>query len=93
VSETCTGLPFADGLTCTPTNYWTYNGFTDDIHDSESNLEHTLFRQLSGTQGRWTTPDPSLGSMDLSNPQSLNVFAVSRPRPKTGRRFALRASR
>jgi RHS repeat-associated protein len=48
---------------------------TDDIHDSESNLEHTLFRQLSGTQGRWMTPDPYLGSVDITNPQSLNQYA------------------
>jgi RHS repeat-associated protein len=75
VSQTCTGLPFGDGVTCTPTTNWTYNGFTDDIHDSETNLEHTWFRQLSGTQGRWTTPDPYLGSMDLTNPQSLNRYA------------------
>jgi RHS repeat-associated protein len=73
-SETCTGFPFADGVSCTGTN-WTFNGFADDIHDTESNLEHTMFRQLSGTQGRWTSPDPYLGSMNLANPQSLNRFS------------------
>jgi RHS repeat-associated protein len=72
-SETCTGFPFADGLSCTGTN-WTFNGFTDDVHDTESNLEHVWFRQLSGTQGRWTSPDPYLGSIDISNPQSLNRY-------------------
>ncbi|HEX7961740.1 MAG TPA: RHS repeat-associated core domain-containing protein [Terriglobales bacterium] len=49
--------------------------FTDLEHDSESNLEHTWFRQLSSTQGRWLTPDPYMGSMDLTNPQSLNRYA------------------
>jgi RHS repeat-associated protein len=73
-SETCTGFPFGDDVNCTGTN-WTFNGFTDDIHDSETNLEHTLFRQLSGTQGRWITPDPDSGSMDITNPQSLNRYA------------------
>jgi hypothetical protein len=29
------------------------------LHDGESNLEHTWFRQLSTTQGRWTVPDPA----------------------------------
>jgi RHS repeat-associated protein len=72
-SETCTGFPFAAGLSCTGTN-WTFNGFTDDVHDTESNLEHVWFRQLSGTQGRWTSPDPYLGSIDISNPQSLNRY-------------------
>ncbi|MBV9145235.1 MAG: hypothetical protein JO065_04920, partial [Acidobacteria bacterium] len=49
--------------------------FTGDEHDAESNLEHTEFRQLSTTQGRWLSPDPYLGSMDLSNPQSLNRYS------------------
>jgi len=49
--------------------------FTGDEHDDESNLEHTQFRQLSSVQGRWLSPDPYLGSMDLTNPQSLNRYA------------------
>jgi RHS repeat-associated protein len=49
--------------------------FSGDEHDSESNLEHTWFRQLSTTQGRWLTPDPYMGSMDPTNPQSLNRYA------------------
>jgi RHS repeat-associated protein len=75
VSETCTGFAFGDGTVCAGTN-WTFNGFTDDIHDPETNLEHTLFRQYSSTQGRWLTPDPSgLASADLTSPQSLNQYA------------------
>jgi len=49
--------------------------FTGDQRDSESNLDHTWFRQYEGTQGRWLSPDPYLGSMDLTNPQSLNRYA------------------
>jgi RHS repeat-associated protein len=75
VSETCTGFAFGDGVTCAGTN-WSYNGFTDDVHDPETNLEYTLFRQYSGTQGRWLIPDPSgLGAADASNPQSFNRYA------------------
>ncbi len=73
-SETCTGLPFGDGVNCTGTD-WNFNLFTDDMHDSETNLEHTWFRQYSGTQGRFVIPDPFQGSMDLTNPQSLNRYA------------------
>ncbi|HEY2113515.1 MAG TPA: RHS repeat-associated core domain-containing protein, partial [Candidatus Angelobacter sp.] len=73
-SETCTSLPFGDGKNCTGTD-WTFNGFTDYVHDPESNLEHTWFRQLSTTQGRWVSPDPSLQSMDFRNPQSLNRYS------------------
>ncbi|MCU1312111.1 MAG: repeat-associated core domain protein [Candidatus Angelobacter sp.] len=47
--------------------------FTGDEHDSESNLQHTEFRQLSSTQGRWTSPDPLAG--DIGDPQSLNRYA------------------
>ena len=74
MSETCTNLPFGDGQSCTGTN-WGFNFFTDDPHDSESNLEHTWFRQLSASEGRWLSPDPYMGSMDIGDPQSLNRYA------------------
>ncbi len=75
VSETCTGFPFGDGVNCTGTN-WTFNGFTDDIHDPETNLEHTLFRQYSGTEGRWLAPDPAgLAAADPSDLQSWNQYS------------------
>jgi RHS repeat-associated protein len=74
VSQTCTGFIFADGMNCSGTNS-TLSSFTDDIHDPETNLEHTLFRQYNGTEGRWLAPDPSASSMHLGNPQSLNRYA------------------
>jgi RHS repeat-associated protein len=74
VSETCTSLPFGDASSCAGTNVG-YDSFTDDPHDSESNTEHTQFRQMSTTQGRWLAPDPYKGSMDVTNPQSLNRYA------------------
>jgi RHS repeat-associated protein len=75
VSQTCTNLPFGDGPQCTGTTEWGYMHFTDDYHDSEDNLEHTLFRQYSSGQGRWMRPDPYSGSMDFGNPQSLNRYS------------------
>jgi RHS repeat-associated protein len=72
-TDTCTGLPFGDGINCIGTE-WNFNRFTDYVHDSESNLEHTLFRQYSSTQGRFLSPDPFTGSMDLGNPQSMNRY-------------------
>jgi RHS repeat-associated protein len=60
---------------CAGTN-WSYNNFTDDPHDGESNTEHTWFRQLSTTQGRWLSPDPAgLAAVDPTNPQSWNRYA------------------
>ena len=70
---TCTGLPFGDGLNCQG-NDRDLNEFTGDIHDSESNTEHTWFRQMSAIEGRWLRPDPYLGSINLTNPQSLNRY-------------------
>jgi len=80
LSETCTSLPFGDGLNCTGTDSSLFH-FTDDIHDLETNLEHTLFRKYSTTQGRWMTTDPYRGSMDFSNPQSLNRYAYVADNP------------
>jgi RHS repeat-associated protein len=84
VSETCTGFMFGDGVNCTGTN-WSFNGFTDDIHDPETNLEHTLFRQYSGSEGRWLTVDPGgVASADPSNPQSWNRYAYVMGNPVNG---------
>jgi len=73
-TDTCTGLPFGDGINCIGTE-WNFNRFTDDVHDSESNLEHTPFRQYSSTEGRFLSPDPYAGSIDLGNPQSMNRYS------------------
>jgi RHS repeat-associated protein len=43
--------------------------------DNESGLDHATFRQLSSTQGRWMSPDPYDGSMDIAYPQTLNRYA------------------
>src|SRR6185312_13820736 len=41
----------------------------------ESETQHTQFRQLASRQGRWLSPDPYLGSIDLGNPQSINRYS------------------
>jgi RHS repeat-associated protein len=77
VAETCTNLPFGDGLTCTPGAGQSASPdlFAGYERDQETQLDHTWFRKYSSAQGRWTTPDPYLGSIDLANPQSLNRYA------------------
>src|SRR5579872_7328950 len=48
---------------------------TGDEHDTESNTEHTQFRQLSSVQGRWLSPDPAgMAAADPANPQSFNMY-------------------
>jgi RHS repeat-associated protein len=49
--------------------------FTGLERDGESGLDHAQFRQYASTMGRWMSPDPYDGSMDLSNPQSLNRYS------------------
>jgi len=49
--------------------------FTGDERDSETNLDHTWFRQYSSQLGRWMTPDPAgRKAVRLSNPQSWNRY-------------------
>lgn len=51
------------------------NKFATYQHENESNLEHAGFRKYSGIEGRFTSPDPYLGSADLTNPQTWNRYA------------------
>ena len=43
--------------------------------DTPTGLEHTQWRKYDGWQGRWTTTDPSLASMSVGDPQSLNRYS------------------
>ncbi len=73
VEQTCTNLPYGDGVSCGPTpSEELYAGLD---RDSESGLYHAMYRQYSSTFGRWTTPDPYGGSYNFTNPQSLNRYA------------------
>ena len=55
----------------TPNHY----KFTGQERDSETWLDTFQFRSLNSTMGRWMSPDPYLGSMDITNPQSLNRYS------------------
>jgi len=80
-AETCTSLPFGDAQTCTSPD-WSLLHFTGQVRDSESNLDHFMFRQYSSTQGRWMMPDPAgMAAVDPSNPQSWNRYAYVRNGP------------
>jgi len=77
VTEMCTDLPFGDAMSCSQASGHppTSTPFADYDRDAEAELDHTWFRQYSSMQGRWTTPDPFLGSIDASNPQSFNRYS------------------
>ena len=65
--------PFGEIVT---SGYDTTHLFTGDEYDSESNLDHTQFRQYSSSLGRWMSPDPAgLAAVDPTNPQSWNRYS------------------
>lgn len=53
--------------------------FTGHERDTESGLDHTLYRQYSSGQGRWLAPDPKRGSP--ANPQSWNRYTYGNNSP------------
>jgi RHS repeat-associated protein len=61
-------------------NFTSYNygtvrqKFTGYDHNGETNLEFAGARYYSGTQGRFISPDPYMGSAHLINPQSFNRY-------------------
>ncbi len=61
----------------TPNNY----KFTGLERDTETGLDHTLFRQYSSNLGRWLSPDPWGGN--IANPQSLNRYGYVLNNPTT----------
>ncbi len=78
----------AGGLTHAESDYYPFGGervisntlasannykFTGMERDSESGLDHTLFRQFTSTYGRWLSPDPDC--FGCTNPQKLNRYA------------------
>jgi RHS repeat-associated protein len=72
--ESYTNLPFGDLLNAV--GNISPSHFTDQPSDTESGLDHFLFRQYSSTQGRWMTPDPAgLAAVDPANPQTWNRYA------------------
>ena len=73
VEQTCANLPYGNGETCgaSPDE----DLFAGLGRDSESGLDHAMYRQYSSNFGLWTTPDPYDGSYDWTNPQSLNRYA------------------
>jgi RHS repeat-associated protein len=77
-------LPFGEELTggvagrtaargYSPTNI--NQKFTGHERDASTGYDHTLWRKLDSVQGRWTSPDPYGGSMEIGNPQSFNRYS------------------
>jgi len=81
--ETCTSLPFGDGLTCPNGDQSTVH-FTGKERDSESNLDNFGARYNSSSLGRFMSPDPDNISGILhmdDDPQSWNGYSYVRNNP------------
>jgi RHS repeat-associated protein len=50
--------------------------FTGQTRDSETGMDFFNARYFGSALGRFTSPDPDPGSMDLTNPQSFNRYYV-----------------
>ena len=55
--------------------------FTGKERDAETGLDYFGARYMSSAQGRWTTPDPLLGTLRPDNPQTLNRYAYTLNNP------------
>jgi RHS repeat-associated protein len=84
VGSSYLSLPWGDGYTATVN---TTGADQDNNHyaglerDAESATEHAQFRNYASAQGRWLSPDPYLGSYDISNPQSFNRYSYALNNP------------
>jgi RHS repeat-associated protein len=54
---------------------------TANTESREVGLDYFGARYFSGAQGRFTSPDPPVMSLDISNPQSWNKYAYAFNRP------------
>ena len=80
-AETCTSLPFGDGLSCNSTygNVW---HFTGKERDYESGLDNFGARYDSSNFGRFMSVDPIWVKADrMLDPQRLNLYAYARNNP------------
>lgn len=75
VEQTCTSLPYGNGQSCSATpSEELYAGLE---RDSAAGLDNGMYRSYAFAYGRWTAPDPDIGSYHWSDPQSLNRYAYA----------------
>jgi RHS repeat-associated protein len=81
LEQTCSSLPFGDGLTCTGSvTTPTEQHFTGKERDAESGNDYFGARYYASTAGRWLSPDWSskvepVPYVKLTDPQSLNLYS------------------
>jgi RHS repeat-associated protein len=84
LEQTCSSLPFGDGLSCSGGNLQapTEHHFTGKERDTESGNDYFGARYYASSMGTWMSPDPSgLFFGDPTNPQSFNLYSYVQNRP------------
>jgi RHS repeat-associated protein len=87
VEQTCSSLPYGDGLACTgSTIYPTEHHFTGKERDAETGNDYFEARYYSSATGRFMSPDWSakiepVPYAKLDDPQSLNLYAYVQNNP------------
>ena len=75
-------LGIAYGANCTGTvPDPTEHHFTGQEHDTETGLDHFMYREYASSMGRWLRPDPDMGSANPANPQSWNRYSYVMNKP------------
>ena len=59
----------------------TRQGYGLTENDADTGQQHTWFRKLETQAGRWSSPDPYKGSMQLGDPQSFNRYSYVSNQP------------
>ncbi len=101
--QTCTNLPFGDGLVCsdslvTPTEHH----FTGKERDTESGNDYFEARYYGSSMGRFLSPDfqnmddddvpEAIANGSTANPQTLNLYSYTQNNPLTRRDYDGHAS-
>ena len=79
-NETCTNLPFGDGMNCSGTDVSPMH-FTGKERDSESNLDNFGARYDASSMGRFMSPDPLMASAKVWDPQTWNRYSYTLNNP------------
>jgi len=68
-------------FTNTASNNYEFTGYE---YDSDTQYNYAVARFEAGRWGRFMSPDPYLGSIDITNPQSLNRYSYVGNNPANG---------
>lgn len=84
LEQTCSSLPFGDGLSCTgSTQYPTEHHFAGKERDIESGNDYFGARYYASSVARWLSPDKPFADQHTSNPQSWKLYEYGRNNPLT----------